>query len=147
MACNFNHNPCEDHDKKPWGCHKPEREDPCGCDAAAFSAPAECYTTSSAGCGISPDCARVLSACGDANDTDEPADCTGIPIHCPHKVKYRTCCDQNGRCYRFPCQCRNPFWPEFAHPRWLCCQALYCNGSCACGDAREQNEQPCGCAD
>lgn len=160
MACNCNHKPCDDDfNKKPCGCecgcHRPKPEEPCGCDAAAYSAPAECYTLSNCGCGFTPDCARVLSACGNADEPDEAVDCTGIPIKhgCGRKVKYRTCCDQNGKCYRFPCQCRNPFWPEFCHPRWLCCRALYCNGSCNCANAAnaqnpagQTNETSgCGC--
>ena len=38
----------------------------------------------------------------------------------------RLCCDQNGCCGMYPESCRNSFWPEFSHPRWLCCKDLYC---------------------
>ena len=26
---------------------------------------------------------------------------------------------------QYPAAWRNRFWPEFAHPRWLCCKELY----------------------
>lgn len=40
---------------------------------------------------------------------------------------YRPCTDENGCTGYFPAECRNTFWPSFAHPRWLCCRDLYCN--------------------
>jgi hypothetical protein len=44
-------------------------------------------------------------------------------IVCPRAVE--RCCDQNECCALFPSDCRNPYWPRFAHPRWLCCRDLY----------------------
>jgi hypothetical protein len=38
------------------------------------------------------------------------------------------CCDNNGCCCHYPAHCRNSFWPEFSHPRWLRCSELY-NGT------------------
>lgn len=52
---------------------------------------------------------------------------TQLPIYnctCDGGPGYRLCCDASG-CKAYPLQTRNPFWPEFAHPSWLSCQALY----------------------
>lgn len=40
-----------------------------------------------------------------------------------------SCCDPYNGCALYPLAKRNPFWPTFAHPRWLSCAALY---SCNC---------------
>lgn len=37
----------------------------------------------------------------------------------PDNSGYRLCCDECGCCRMYPCQWRNPYWPEFSHPRWL----------------------------
>ena len=39
------------------------------------------------------------------------------PIHCCFEPEYT--------CQGFPPEARDPFWPTFAHPRWLCCRKLY----------------------
>lgn len=39
-------------------------------------------------------------------------------------VVLTTCCDACG-CREFRLDRRNPFWPTFARPRWLSCDALY----------------------
>lgn len=44
---------------------------------------------------------------------------------CPAETMYQLCCDENGCCCQYPAAWRNRFWPEFAHPRWLCCKELY----------------------
>lgn len=41
--------------------------------------------------------------------------------------EYRLCTDQNGCFASYPVECRDSFWPSFAHPRWLCCEDLYCH--------------------
>ncbi len=74
-------------------------------------------------------CSEVIPCCGDENATP---DCT--PKHCMQEnaqVTYRLCCDPNGVCCCYDCRCRDPFWPHFAHPRWLCCKDLYsaCEGN------------------
>ena len=55
-------------------------------------------------------------------------DCEWYPVeeNCPDSREMRICRDQNGFCGMYPADCRNRFWPDFAHPRWLCCQDLYC---------------------
>lgn len=63
-----------------------------------------------------------------------PIKCTYDISHDENAHKYRICCDTNGCCCKYPCNCRNPFWPEFAHPRWLCCKALYSDESDSCYD-------------
>lgn len=57
--------------------------------------------------------------------TDEP-DLSLICCRCvnPFTENPRLCCDCGG-CARFPAADRDCFWPEFSHPRWLCCRVLY----------------------
>ncbi|MGI5894052.1 MAG: hypothetical protein ACOX6P_05590 [Candidatus Merdivicinus sp.] len=56
------------------------------------------------------------------NDPDVPIyTCTGSNS----RSRCRICCDQDGCCRIYPCSWRNKFWPEFCHPRWLCCRDLY----------------------
>lgn len=48
-----------------------------------------------------------------------------------------TCCDNLCGCREFNLLHRSPFWPAFAHPRWLSCQQLYtyrpqCRCRCSC---------------
>ena len=56
-------------------------------------------------------------------------ECKGkpVPIQLIPALKEPTeiCCDCSG-CKEYPRKCRNKFWPSFAHPRWLCCDDLYC---------------------
>ena len=59
--------------------------------------------------------------------TGENRCCDKVCCEDNNVTRYRVCCDENG-CCRYPCSCRNPYWPEFAHPRWLSCEDLY-NGS------------------
>lgn len=40
---------------------------------------------------------------------------------------YQRCTDKNHCTAFYPADCRDSFWPSFAHPRWLCCCELYCN--------------------
>lgn len=53
--------------------------------------------------------------------------CTPIPVRPLCAREYRLCTDQNGCAAKYPADCRNLFWPNFAHPRWLPCSCLYCN--------------------
>lgn len=55
--------------------------------------------------------------------------CEPIVLGCEDCTEYRLCTDPNGCAYKYPCHCRNPFWPPFSHPRWLCCSRLY-NRTC-----------------
>lgn len=63
-------------------------------------------------------------------------------------VSRRLCCDRNGTCCLYPESCRDGFWPEFSHPRWLCCKDLYSgenhynsccseNDSCSCEESED----------
>ena len=63
------------------------------------------------GCGCGAGAAEgCTGGCG--QDPDIPVyDCT-----CQEEVPYRLCCDENGRCCRYPANWRNSFWPEFSHP-------------------------------
>ena len=55
------------------------------------------------------------------------ADCEWYPIEVTQEdIPMRMCCDQDGTCGMYPEACRNTFWPDFSHPRWLCCKDLYC---------------------
>ncbi len=62
----------------------------------------------------------------------QTCDCEPIPVEplCPRE--YRLCTDQNGCATRYPADCRNLYWPNFAHPRWLPCNCLYCTCKCCC---------------
>lgn len=69
---------------------------------------------------------------------DDSKHCEWYPIKWeedPSEHKMRICCDESGCCGLFPEDCRNIFWPDFAHPRWLCCKDLYC--------ARKANQAYC----
>ncbi len=80
-----------------------------------------------ASCGCSPE-AVMNPNCSCRGDSDvhcKPIECTYDRDFDENAHKYRICCDANGCCCKYPCSCRNPFWPEFAHPRWLCCRDLY----------------------
>lgn len=52
------------------------------------------------------------------------SDCCWYPVDVTsdNGRQMRLCCDQSGCCGMFPEDCRNTFWPDFAHPRWLCWQ-------------------------
>lgn len=44
----------------------------------------------------------------------------------PFTKNPRICCDCDRRCCaEFKPEDRDCFWPEFAHPTWLCCHVLY----------------------
>ena len=40
-------------------------------------------------------------------------------------VRAEACCDNRTGCNIFNAALRDPFWPSFAHPRWLSCSALH----------------------
>ncbi len=54
-------------------------------------------------------------------------DCSPLEHSLVCERKVERCCDQDGCCALYPANCRNEFWPEFSHPRWLCCKDLYSN--------------------
>ena len=59
-----------------------------------------------------------------------PGGCSGEPLAMAEpavgaQMTLERCCDANGCCGLYPVCCRNPFWPHFAHPSWLCCRDLY----------------------
>ncbi len=69
-------------------------------------------------------CSKVKNCC------EKPTFCCKpITLGCEQVVNYRLCTDPNGCAYLYPCECRDPFWPEFAHPRSLCCSQLYRKGA------------------
>lgn len=55
----------------------------------------------------------------------------------PPKPGYERCCDATG-CADYKAEHRNPYWPKFAHPKWLSCAELY-GGDCPC---KHQPEPP-----
>lgn len=54
-------------------------------------------------------------------------DCAPIMLEADSEsVRQRErCTDPNGCTGLYPAECRDGFWPAFAHPRWLCCADLY----------------------
>lgn len=102
----------------------------CGCGAEASAMPEHPH------CGCSPE-AVANPGCGCRGNADvdcKPIECTYDREFDENAHKYRICCDANGCCCKYPCSCRNPFWPEFAHPRWLCCHDLYNGEAESCCD-------------
>lgn len=60
--------------------------------------------------------------------TCQGSDCAPIfPASDVNARKHVSCEDENGCVALYPEDCRNSFWPHFAHPSWLCCAQLYCN--------------------
>lgn len=81
-------------------------------------------------------CRRSMQQCSSQAFHDSrhlsalPDGCTGQPLSIVEPlpssvVSSERCCDENGCCALYPRGCRNPFWPHFAHPSWLCCRELY----------------------
>lgn len=81
-------------------------------------------------------CRRSMQQCNSQafHDSRNPAaladGCTGQPLSMVEPLPASAmsseyCCDENGCCALYPRGCRNPFWPHFAHPSWLCCRELY----------------------
>jgi len=78
----------------------------------------------------------------------DPCDICGeqccSPVACKQVIgggNYRLCCDNSGCCCLYPASCRNKFWPEFSHPRWLCCKDLYDGGGEPCYDCCEEEDK------
>ncbi|HIV19101.1 MAG TPA: hypothetical protein IAC82_07350 [Candidatus Merdivicinus intestinigallinarum] len=86
----------------------------CDCDCGCGNG---CNCDCGCGCGCSDGCG---CNCGCNHDCGCQNSCG-----CTDARKFRVCCDECGCCRKYPCQWRNPFWPEFAKPRWLCCKDLY----------------------
>ncbi len=78
-------------------------------------------------------CQQSMSDCTSCCYTDTrncPGGCTGEPLAMTEprggsQVRTQRCCDQNGCCGIYLACCRDPFWPSFSHPSWLCCRDLY----------------------
>ena len=75
-----------------------------------------CYTAQQCSDQITPE-SGCSGQCG----------CEAIPEMPLCGREYRLCVDQNGCAARYPAACRNPYWPNFSHPRWLPCSSLYCS--------------------
>lgn len=50
--------------------------------------------------------------------------CTGSTSNTTSQDR-QYCQNADGSGAYYNSSCRDPFWPEFAHPRWLSCQRLY----------------------
>lgn len=96
-------------------------------------------------------CSRDRRRCGPIPTTDgfSCASCENIPIKrfCERPV-HRVCCDSDGCCGLYPEACRNRFWPDFSHPRFLSCDQLYnrCpreNQSCGCYESEFRPSVDC----
>lgn len=100
----------------------PLPEEACCCDHHDHHDP---HDNPACGCG-----------CGEKGDCCAPRCCCW-----KHEDRLQSCCDLNGCCCLYPANCRNPFWPAFTHPRWLCCTDLYdgksesCYSCCSCEEA------------
>lgn len=68
-----------------------------------------------------------------SNGCPRNSDCQWYPIEETCERKMRVCCDEDGCCGMYPEDCRNTFWPDFTHPRWLSCRELYCATKTASG--------------
>ncbi len=110
-----------------WGC-------PCDCPDREAEEITEVPVQKAVRCANGRTCvvpAYDYTAC--LEDSEQHRDCEPIRTGACCKREYRICYDQNGCCAYFPADCRDKYWPSFAHPRWLCCKDLY-NG-CPCQDA------------
>ena len=71
--------------------------------------------------------------------SQEEKNCKEGDCGCEGPGRYRLCCDPDGCCCYYPAGDRDPFWPDFAHPRWLTCRDLYRGGEedYECGEEEE----------
>lgn len=96
----------------------------CGCDCGCgCNDSCGCDCDCGCGCGCGNNCG-CNCGCNDGCGCDCGCGCQDN-CGCTDARKFRVCCDECGCCRKYPCQWRNPFWPEFAKPRWLCCKDLY----------------------
>ena len=84
------------------------------------------------------ECITPTTACA------ETCDCQPIPEVPLCAREYRLCTDQCGCAARYPADCRNRFWPNFSHPRWLPCSCLYCTTNCCTKNNTCHNRKNCG---
>lgn len=85
---------------------------------------------------------RNMDNCNGTNCCEKPSiKCKPINLGCEECTEYRLCTDANGCAYLYPCQCRDPFWPEFSRPRSLCCSQLY--RKCATISQEEEPQECC----
>ena len=72
---------------------------------------------------------RQSSCITPQNSCPDAACCQPIPATPQRSREYRLCTDSDGCAAHYPTECRNLFWPDFSHPRWLPCRCLYCAGN------------------
>lgn len=132
--------------REPYGCRKT------GCSASPYTASAlsrDVEACACSGCGHAPTaCCCPLPSWKDSSEAaSEEQGCEGMACKkesCAPST--RLCCDRDGSCCLYPARCRDGFWPEFSHPRWLCCKDLYsgenhydscCQEDCSCQQSSE----------
>lgn len=111
----------------------------CNCSAAQTSAAEDIAAASSGTLSVTPTGVCRNSPCSTQQNLDNIAegfapadgtDCSPLyPVLTSEQLleqrRYRSCTDENGCTALYPGECRDGFWPDFAHPRWLCCKDLY----------------------
>jgi len=80
--------------------------------------------------------------CGETRNSVCSAGCNARSCRFVNTNSLRTCCNISGCCCNYQASCRNPYWPEFAHPTWLSCDDLYDGNRNSCYEAEENS---CGC--
>lgn len=113
---------------------------PCNCSSSALTAAPSLAATgpgaAAAAAAVEALCQHSMNDCQSVCFTDTrdcsafPNGCNGQPIAMAEpavgsELTLERCCDENGCCALYPSCCRNPFWPHFSHPTWLCCRDLY----------------------
>lgn len=94
----------------------------CTCDTSSTESTESTENTENTASSCCQCCSCVDQSCYETVEIPcTPIDCRAVE----RQLEYRVCCNPNGTCCRYPCCCRNRFWPNFAHPRWLCCADLY----------------------
>jgi len=109
------------------GCSCGQPAPPCVCNCCC-----NCCCDSDVDAEMEENCRQQMANCKSVCFVDNrncPGGCTGRPVAIvpPQNAEtiYERCCDPSGCCGLFPRCCRNPFWPSFAKPTWLCCRDLY----------------------
>ncbi len=135
MACCCNHPCCCQNNCASNCCNSSQGcMNCCCCNCCGCCVPTCCCCCN---CNHGPTC-EECKICPVSGCPEDSKNCEWYPIQWeedPNSRKLRLCCDESGCCGLFPEECRNTFWPDFAHPRWLCCKDLYC--------ARKANQAFC----
>ncbi|MBP1582062.1 MAG: hypothetical protein J6A26_06675 [Oscillospiraceae bacterium] len=105
---------------------------PCNC-SPAFQAATAASAALPSSSSIDALCQQSMNDCQSTcfvDTRDCVGGCSGEPVSMLEpavgsELALERCCDQNGCCALFRACCRNPFWPSFSHPSWLCCRDLY----------------------